>query len=297
MVETIKVNDFIEFSLQQCKDDLSKSLDGEVLFLKSPIYTGLDDAIRVEIEKLSRTKKKELNRRLIVVLETNGGYIEVVERICNVFRKYFKIVDFIVPNCAYSAGTVLVLSGDSIYMDYYSILGPIDPQVQNQDGQFIPGMGYLYKYNEIIEKSKNGTITDAELLFLTKRFDPAEMFVIEQAKNHSKDLIKEWLVKYKFKNWKKTDKRKLKVTKKMKEDRAAKVADVLGDAARWHSHGRGITLRDLQSDEINILIDDYGADVDLSRKIRQYYDLFTDYCHKRQARSALHSENGLRRLG
>ncbi len=46
----------------------------------------------------------------------------------SVMRKHYKEVSFIVPSHAYSAGTVLVLSGDKIYMDYYSVLGPIDPQ-------------------------------------------------------------------------------------------------------------------------------------------------------------------------
>ena len=83
----------------------------------------------------------------------------------------------------------------------------------------------------------------------------------------------------------------------MKEERASQVANVLSDAARWHSHGRGITLRELRSEEINLIINDYGSDGSLARDIRQYYDLFTDYCQKRGAVSAIHSLGGLRRLG
>ena len=43
-------------------------------------------------------------------------------------RHHYDIVDFVVPTHAYSAGTIFVMSGDSIYMDYYSRLGPIDPK-------------------------------------------------------------------------------------------------------------------------------------------------------------------------
>jgi len=51
------------------------------------------------------------------VLTTGGGSIEVVQRIVDVFRQHYTLVDFIVPNYAYSAGTVLAMSGDAIYMD------------------------------------------------------------------------------------------------------------------------------------------------------------------------------------
>src|SRR5690606_24230974 len=95
----------------------------------------------------------ELKRgTLVVLIETTGGYIEVVERIYEVFRKNYNKVNFVVPNYAYSAGTVLVLSGDEIYMDYYSVLGPIDPQIQNEEGKVVPGLGYLAKFDELVNK-------------------------------------------------------------------------------------------------------------------------------------------------
>jgi ClpP class serine protease len=55
-----------------------------------------------------------------------------VERIVSVFRKHYDIVEYVVPNYAYSASTILVLSGDEIYLDYYSVLGPIDPQMEDE---------------------------------------------------------------------------------------------------------------------------------------------------------------------
>ena len=45
-----------------------------------------------------------------------------------------------------SAGTILCMSGDKIFMDYASILGPIDPQVPTPDtGDYVPALGYLDK--------------------------------------------------------------------------------------------------------------------------------------------------------
>jgi hypothetical protein len=89
-------------------------------------------------------------------------------------------------------------------MDYYSILGPIDPQIKNRQGVFVPALGYLDKYNELVQKSAAGGLTPAELTFLVQKFDPAELHRFEQARDHSVDLLKKWLVQYKFKNWTKT---------------------------------------------------------------------------------------------
>ncbi len=310
MTETIKAAEYLDFGLSQLNNNLAEYLESEIIFIKSPIYDGLDDFVRIEIEQIVRNHKKQKKKvkkkatannrtllpKLTVVFETTGGFIEVVERISNVFRRHFKEVDFIVPGHAFSAGTVLVLSGDRIFMDYYSVLGPIDPQIQRENGNFVPGMGYLYKYNDLIEKSREDEITDAELLFLTKRFDPAVMFVIEQAKNHSEELIKEWLPKYKFKSWKKTTTRGLKVTPAMKKERANKIAEVLGDVSKWHSHGRGITIRELTGNEIKLEIDDFGAIDELNHDVRQYYDLVIDYCRKIGAENVIHTKYGLTRV-
>jgi len=300
MTDTVKADEVINITLNQINRDLANKLSSEVITIRSPIYRGLDDIIRIEVERIIRKApgKRKTLPKLTVVLETTGGYIEVVERINNVFRKHFKEVDYIVPGYAFSAGTVLVLSGDNIYMDYYSILGPIDPQIEDENGKFIPGMGYLYKYQELIDKSADPqkTISHAELLFLTKRFDPAQMFIIEQAKNHSEDLIKEWLPKYKFKNWKRTERKKKPVSLRDKKERAIKIAKVLGDASKWHSHGKGITMRELRGREIKLKIEDFGLDRKLNEIVRQYYDLFIDYGRKIGSEYAIHTKYGMRRI-
>lgn len=303
MTDSIKAEDLVSITLVQLCEEMATHLNAEVMLVQSPIYMGLDDAIRTTIESLINEKRRvgrrvaPRRRNLAVVLQTGGGYIEVVERISQVFRKHYREVYFIIPNYAYSAGTVLALSGNRIYMDYYSALGPIDPQIQDDNGKFVPGMGYLFKYNELVEKSNNNTITQAEMLYFTRRFDPGVMFTIEQAKRHSEDLIRDWLPRYKFKDWKQTKTRGLTVTPKMKKDRATKIAEVLGDAEKWHSHGRGITIRELRGRNIKLQIDDFGTDKRLNNHIRHYFGLFTDYTQKTGVNNALHTRLGLRPLG
>jgi len=271
-----EANQIVHDQLDRLAKRLEEYLKADVLAYNGPIYYGADDVIREAIE--SRSKKRAA---LAVILQTTGGYIEVAQRIADTFHHHYRrSVQFFVPNYAMSAGTVLVMSGDAIYMDYYSVLGPVDPQVERTrpDGRrMVPALGYLEKYKELVQKSLDGTLSTAELTFLVQRFDPAELHEFEQARELSKTLLREWLARFKFKDWKRTKTRKLRVTKKMKEQRAEEVADKLNDTKKWHVHGRGISMAVLKR-ELNLKIDNFGADKKLNDMLREYHRVFVDYC-------------------
>lgn len=301
-MKTPKSNDIISHCLHEANKNVSSIFENaDVILFKSPIMMGLDDKIKEYVENIQDQHKttKSQPRKLVVLIETNGGHIETVERIYAVFRRYYEEVDFIIPNYAYSAGTILVLSGDDIYMNYYSVLGPIDPQLPFDDGHYLPGIGYLHKFDELVKtinKDETGKKTRAELAYLIKRFDPAKLFYIEQSKDHSQTLLKEWLPKHKFKNWTTTKTRKMKVTKKYKEDRARNIAEILAEPKRWHSHGRGIGINDLGSEEINLIVNNYGDNDDLNKAVQHYYDLFVDFCGRMGIKAAIHGSIGLERV-
>jgi hypothetical protein len=297
----IKSDEIVSQLLLSFNDELAKHLNGDVIVIKSPIRFGLDNVVRNEVEALCDGKGK--CNKLVVVLETTGGYIEVVERIYKVFRKHYSHVDFIVPDFAYSAGTVLVMSGDAIYMDYYSVLGPIDPQYESEDGKFVPGIGYLEKYKSLVKAVNEATEQSsvrAEIAYLLKKFDPAILFFIEQARDHSVSLLEDWLPRHKFKNWKIKETTGKRVTSKDRKLRATEIAEILVNPERWHSHGRGIGINDLTSEEIRLKIENFGEDDELNKKIRNYYELFLDYCGKlglgNMNTTVIHSPRGLRRF-
>lgn len=274
------------------QDELTRRLCGigdvlncDVLTCVHPIGPPFDDLIRDVIEDINPRREK-----LLVILETNGGSIETAERIADVFRRHYPLeVSFLIPNFAMSAGTVLVMSGDNIYMDYYSIMGPIDPQIRNREGTgFVPALGYLEKYDQLVKKSKRGGLSQAELAFFIQKFDPAELHRFEQARDHSVDLLKKWLVKYKFKNWTKTKTRGLRVTDRMRERRAAEIASKLNDTRKWRSHGRGLSMEVVEK-ELNLIVENFGAQRELNAKVRAYYRLLQDYLVGRNHFGALHS--------
>jgi hypothetical protein len=93
--------------------------------------------------------------------------LEAVEKLVEVVRHHYQLIYFVIPVAAMSAGTIFCMSGDKIYMDYSSSLGPIDPQVPDREGKFlVPALGHLDKVNEIIGKSRDNTITPVEFQWL-----------------------------------------------------------------------------------------------------------------------------------
>ena len=295
-MEAINVDQLTNGILRQVNGELSEKMCGDVVFVNSGMFPPLDDEFRVVIEDLRDHGDKE---HLVVVLETNGGLMETVERLVVVMRNHYPRVSFVIPNFAYSAGTVLALSGDKIYMDYYSVLGPIDPQYRSNEGNYLPGHGVVSKFNDLTEAINDAESPDdvrAELAFLIKNFDPAQLFQIEQSIEHGITLITEWLPKYKFKDWKKTATTGRPVTERMKKERAEKIAKTLGDASKWHSHGRGIPMRRLMGEEVKLVIDDFGTDPKLNSLVKNYHGLAVDYFAKLNMQAYIHSSSGVRRV-
>ena len=296
-MEAINVDQLTGSILSNVNNDLSTKMDGDCVFINAGMFPPLDDEFRVTVEEL---RENSTHTHLVVVLQTTGGLMETVERLVAIMRTHYERVSFVIPNFAYSAGTVLALSGDNIYMDYYSVLGPIDPQYRASDGQYLPGHGVVEKYNDIvgtINEASDPEACRAELAYLIKNFDPAQMFQIEQAIQHGITLITEWLPKYKFRDWTSTNTNGNDVTSDMKTDRAKKIAETLGNASKWHSHGRGIPMKRLMGDEVKLVIDDFGSDKDLSSLIRNYHGLAVDYFAKAGMHSYVHSAIGVRRVG
>ncbi|PCJ98005.1 MAG: serine dehydrogenasease [Flavobacteriaceae bacterium] len=271
------INHSIKNVLERKLNELSCYLDGDIFTYYGQIHDGNEKVILKLMEDLVAAPNKK--ERIFIVLTTPGGSTIAVERYVNIIRYHYKEVNFIVPDYAYSAGTVFCMSGDNIHMDYYSVLGPIDPQVQNKEGNWVAALDYLDKVNEFIEKAQEETLTQAEFIIL-KDFDLAELKGYEQAKELTVTLLKKWLVKYKFKHWNthQTNKKLLgkEVTDNEKEIRASEIATLLSDNNLWKSHGRPINIEILEKD-LRLKIKDYSNNKELRILIREYYDLLSNY--------------------
>lgn len=77
-----------------------------------------------------RTKHKNCNGKIEVIVDSSGGDLDAAYNLSNLFRKFGKDeLSFIIPRWAKSAATLLVCSGDKIFMTPVAELGPLDPQI------------------------------------------------------------------------------------------------------------------------------------------------------------------------
>ena len=265
------IDDTLKQLLQTKLIALEQFLDADVL-----VYYGNLAPVSANLfAKLIEDLKADTTKRdkLYIILTTLDGSAEIVERYVNILRYHYEEVNFIVPDYAYSAGTIFCMSGDSILMDYISVLGPIDPQVPNKDNKYVAALGYLDKINEFIAKAANNTLTKAELIWL-KDLDLGEIRSFEQARDLTTDLLQKWLVKYKFKNWTHHSNNTC-VTEEEKRQRAIEIAQELSDNNKWKSHGKGISIAELS--DLKLKIEDYSKEDDLRALIRDYYNTMDEY--------------------
>jgi Serine dehydrogenase proteinase len=279
------------------KEELNKRLgalethfNADVIFYYGEIHPALAKTFRDFIERLRDVA--EPKEQIVIFLNTPGGSAETVEKMVEIIRHHYAQVSFVVPDFAMSAGTIFCMSGDRIYMDYSSSLGPIDPQVFNGK-EWVPALGYLDKVTQLLDKARDGTLTNAEFLIL-QGIDLATLSRYEQARDLTVTLLKKWLVEYKFRDWVKHESNQAKfgqmVTSEEKDCRAEEIAKLLGDNKLWHSHGRMISAATLRR-ELRLRIDDYSSETTLKRLVRDYNDLLTEYIARGEYKFFMHSKN------
>jgi ClpP class serine protease len=105
--------------------ELEAKLTADVVFYYGEIHSSLLRPFRDLIEEL---QKVSTAKRLAIILNTGGGSAEIAEKMVDITRFHYSEVYFVIPDFAMSAGTIFCMSGNKIYMDYSSSLGPIDPQ-------------------------------------------------------------------------------------------------------------------------------------------------------------------------
>jgi hypothetical protein len=218
---------------------------------------GVDSSLSQEdfytIQDFLRESKFEI---LDFYIETPGGSGEAAEEIAKFLRDKFKEVNFVLAGEAKSAGTILAMSGDNIYMTETGSLGPIDAQVKI--GRTI---GSAHDYKEWIENKREEALQSKVLnpvdALIIAQISPLELGAIVNSLEFAKDLVKEWLEKYKFKKWMITETRKIEVTDEMRKDRANEIAEKLCNHTLWRSHGRSLKLKDLKEE---LLIENIDKD-------------------------------------
>ncbi|MDR1182690.1 MAG: ATP-dependent Clp protease proteolytic subunit [Bacteroidales bacterium] len=215
-----------------------------------------------------------------VYLETPGGSGEAAEEIAKFLRKKFDEVNFVIAGEAKSAGTILALSGDNIYMCETGSLGPIDAQIKIGRSVVSAHDYKAWVDEKRTEATNNGRLNPFDAIMVAQ-ISPGEIYGVVNSLEFAKDLVKGWLEKYKFKNWTTTQTTHKAVTAEMRKHRAEEVADKLCDHMSWRTHGRSLKMDDLKD---LLLIENIDGNQPLANIIyriktiiRLIFDTSTDY--------------------
>ena len=138
-----------------------------------------------------------------VLLHSPGGRPDATERIVGILRNKFQEVNFLVPHSAYSAATMLALSGNGVVLHPSATLGPIDPQVSipTKEGmiRFVPAKSILNGFAKAKKIIKDeGPETLPAYIPLIEKYSLDLFELCEDSEKLSKELVSSWLKKYMF---------------------------------------------------------------------------------------------------
>lgn len=217
-------------------------------------------------DQLSYLKSKDID----IIIETPGGFAEVVEDLVKLIRSKHDKVGVLVPGIAKSAGTIFAMGADEILMGDLSALGPIDAQIVS-NGKRYSADAFLDGLEKIKQNAAAKKTLDLAYIPMLQNLSPGEIQHCENAQQFSRTLVKNWLMEYKFNDWTTHSSTNEPVTKEEKEERADQIAGLLCKHDNWLTHARSIKIQDLR--EMKLKITDYREDPDLNDAISRYYAL------------------------
>lgn len=186
-----------------------------------------------------------------VLLHSPGGRPDATERIVHILRNKFKKVHFLIPHSAYSAATMLALSGDSITLHPSATLGPIDPQINGTPARSIK-RGFE-KVKEIIKQE--GPEALPAYIPLIEKYSLDLLELCEDSEKLSKDLVSEWIRIFMLKET------------EVYENQIDDAVDFFSDYDKHLLHSRPLIISKLNKFKLNI----EQADNDLSQLLWESY--------------------------
>lgn len=195
-----------------------------------------------------------------VVLMSNGGSAEATERIVNLLRGQYQAVRFILPANAYSAATLMCMSGDAIIMDGAATLGPIDPQLGG-----IPARAILRSFERVKNVlAEEGPKSLTAYMPLLSKYDLHTLEICRSAEELSAELAAKWLSQYMLKC-------------SIDDEKIVEIVRFFGDYDLHKSHARSIDRATASrlGLEVHNTEDTEGLDP-LVRSLHNLYEFFFD---------------------
>ena len=104
-----------------------------------PVLDGLINDVSVEMAFRVLTEEAGLSyeepaKHMDVLIHTVGGEPTAAYRIAQIIRDFTQEASFLVPQYAWSGGTLICLSADTILLGHHAVLSPIDITLSREDG-------------------------------------------------------------------------------------------------------------------------------------------------------------------
>lgn len=113
-------------------------LDVLIFWIDENSTSEIDEECLKDVEKQLKDIQGD---KLYLVIHTNGGDPFSAVRIMRVIQEKYKEILAIIPSHAMSAGTLMALGTNEIYMQHKSMLGPLDlPMEHPRDGSTISAL-------------------------------------------------------------------------------------------------------------------------------------------------------------
>lgn len=178
--------------------------------------------------------------RLVLVVNSPGGMALAAERIVHVCREYsggqFEVA---VPHMAKSAATMICFGATKIHMSRTAELGPVDPQVEYEEGKWISTQEYVRSYDTLMEAASSGKHKRIEpFLQQLNRFDARYIEQLKSHQNLSEDISVQLLQSGMLQG--------------ESEQEISKKIDVFLSQSRTRSHGRMINHTGVAACGLNV---------------------------------------------
>lgn len=213
-------------------------------------------------------------KKIDIMLASGGGSGQQVHNFVTKLRPRFDDVAFLIPHMAMSAATIWALSGNDLIMDERGFLGPIDPQVQNREGKWVPAQSISVLIKKIqdegaslLQKKQQPAWTDLQIL---RNIDSKEIGTAISSTKYAVQLASAYLAAYKFKDWSKNG---VPVSQADKEKAATDIARQLSDHDNWKTHSHGI-FRNALTAQCKLKFTPVESVPELQRALRRLWAVF-----------------------
>jgi len=211
----------------------------------------------------------------MLILHTPGGEVDAAHTIVDYLRSKYRSIHALIPTYAMSAGTMIALACDDIYMGHESQMGPTDPQLRAGEIS-ISSHSLVEQFEEAKADICDNPVTSHAWSHVFALFGPL-LQEARKAITYSETLVHGWLRKFMF------------AERPDADGLALGVAQHFGGSFHG-SHGKRINREEARQQQLNVI--DLESDPVLREKALVLYHLSTLAFEVTPAAKLIVSSNG-----